>query len=542
MTISTEQFEVLLNSKEDEHLEFKEAKENFHFEELVNYCVALANEHGGKIILGVTDKKPRHVVGSNAFGDLGRTKAGLMERLPIRIYAEEITYNNCRVVIFDIPSRPIGTPIQYKGAYWMRRNDALVAMTPDMLKRIFDESGNDFSAEICPNTTINDLSPDAIEEFRKRWQKKSRNQALSDWTHEQILDDAELRVNNGITYAALILMGTRQALGKYLAQSEIVFEYRSNNIAGPANQREEFREGFLLCYNRLWELINLRNDIQHYQDGLFMQDIPTFSEGSVREAILNAVSHRDYRNAGSIFIRQFPRKIEIVSSGGFPTGITAENILNRQFPRNRRIAETLAKCGFIERAGQGADRMFVESIKQSKPLPDFSDTDEYQVSLVLNGEIQDVNFLKFLEKVGQEKSISFGTNELLTLNAINGNKEITPTMLPILHSLVEHGIVEVVGRGRGTKYLLSRRFYTFLGKEGIYTRKRGLDRNEKKELLVKHIKSNGTDGCKLQELQDVLPSCSKYQIQRMLQELKNDNRIHPQGATNSGKWVYGAKI
>jgi len=290
-----------------------------------------------------------------------------------------------------------------------------------------------------------------------------------------------------------------------------------------------------------FELINLRNDIQHYQDGLFILDIPTFSEGSIREAILNAVSHRDYRNAGSIFIRQFPRKIEIVSPGGFPAGITAENILNRQFPRNRRIAETLAKCGFIERAGQGVDRMFVESIKQSKPLPDFSDTDEYQVSLVLNGELQDVNFLKFLEKVGKEKSVSFGTNELLILNAINYNQKIAPTMLPILHSLVEQGVVEVVGKGRGTKYLLSRRFYTFIGKEGIYTRKRGLDRHEKKELLLKHLKSKGADGCKLTELTDVLPSCNKTQIKKMLQELKADKRIRLEGVTNAAKWHINQK-
>ncbi|MEN6385613.1 MAG: RNA-binding domain-containing protein [Phycisphaerales bacterium] len=530
-----------MNSNEDEHLEFKEAKENFDFDDLVKYCVAMANEQGGKIILGVTDKKPRKIVGSNAFIDLGKIKADLMTRLSIRIDAEEIICDNCRIVVFDIPSRPIGMPIQYKGAYWMRRNDALVPMTPDMLKRIFDESGVDFSAEICPNATMTDLSPDAVEEFRTRWQRRSNNETLSDLTHEQILNDAELLVNNGITYAALILMGSQQALGKHLAQSEIVFEYRSSNITGPANQREEFREGFLLCYNKLWELINLRNDTQHYQNGLFMLNIPTFSEGSVREAILNAVSHRDYRNAGSIFIRQFPRNIEIVSPGGFPAGITAENILNRQFPRNRRIAETLAKCGFIERSGQGANRMFEESIKQSKPLPDFSDTDEYQVSLVLNGEIQDVNFLKFLEKVNKEKSISFGTNELLTLNNIHNGKKIPSNMLPTLHSLVEHGIVEFVGKGRGTKYLLSRRFYTFIGKEGTYTRKRGLDRNENKELLVKHIKSKGTDGCKLRELQDVLPSCSKRKIQQMLQELKADRRVYSEGITNSAKWYFDPK-
>ncbi|MDD5134772.1 MAG: ATP-binding protein [Phycisphaerae bacterium] len=536
MKISIEQLEKLLNSKEDEHLEFKEAKENFHFDKLVKYCVALANEGGGRIVFGVTNTMPRKVVGSNAFKEVGKTKAGLIERLGLRIEVEEIDYNNNRVVVFDIPSRAIGFPIQYEGAYWMRRNEDLVPMTPDMLKRIFDESGPDFSAEICPNATMSDLASKAIEEFRIRWMKRSKKEAISNLTHEQVLNDAELLSTDGITYAALILMGTRQGLGKHLAQSEVVFEYRSNKAAGPANQREEFREGFLLFYDRLWELICLRNDVQHYQDGLFMQDIPTFSEGSVREAVLNAISHRDYRNAGSIFIRQFPRQIKISSPGGFPEGITADNILDRQLPRNRRIAETLGKCGFVERSGQGANRMFEESIRQSKPLPDFSGTDEYQVSLVLNGEIQDVNFLKFLEKIGREKSISFGTNELLVLDLVHHDKKIPSTLQAAMHSLSEQGIIEIIGRGRGIKYLLSRRFYTFVGKERTYTRKRGLDRNENKQLLLKHIKSKGKDGCKLQELQDVLPSCAKNKIQQMLQELKKDERVQVIGNTNAAKW------
>ena len=85
MTVSTNELQTWLNAREDEHLEFKEAKANFHFETLVKYCVALANEGGGRMILGVTDKLPRTVVGSRAFPDLERTKAGLIERLRLRV-------------------------------------------------------------------------------------------------------------------------------------------------------------------------------------------------------------------------------------------------------------------------------------------------------------------------------------------------------------------------------------------------------------------------------------------------------------------------
>lgn len=91
---------------------------------------------------------------------------------------------------------------------------------------------------------------------------------------EQLLIDCEAIVPEGITYAALVLFGTRQALGRFLSQSEIVFEYRFSNASGPAAQRVEFREGFFSCYQRIWDLINLRNNFQHYQAGLFVFDIP----------------------------------------------------------------------------------------------------------------------------------------------------------------------------------------------------------------------------------------------------------------------------
>ena len=166
-----------MDAEEGEHLEFKEAKSNFHFEKLVKYCTALANEGGGRFILGVTDKRPRRVVGSQAFTDLPRTKAGLIERSRLRIEAEELAHPDGRVVVVTVPSRPLGVPIAMESAYWMRSGEDLAFMTPDMLRRIFDEAGPDFSAEICPKATLADLDPAAIEAFRNRWREASGNEA-----------------------------------------------------------------------------------------------------------------------------------------------------------------------------------------------------------------------------------------------------------------------------------------------------------------------------------------------------------------------------
>lgn len=533
MSAILQQLQQWIDAREDEHLEFKEAKKNFHFEKLLRYCAALANEGGGKIVLGVTDRKPRQVVGSQAFDQLERTKAGLIERLKLRIDADDVPHPHGRVLVFHVPSRPLGMPIQIEGAYWMRAGEDLAPMTPDMLRRIFAEAGPDYSAEICPGATVADLDVGAIKEFRNRWMAQSRDKSILRVSVEQLLADAELVDHRGVTYAALVLLAKRAALGRLLAQAEVVFEYRSSEAAGPASQRIEFREGFLLHYDKLWETINLRNDVQHFQDGLFMIDIPTFSEGAVREAILNAVSHRDYRLSGSVFIRQFQRRIEIISPGGFPAGITAQNIIYRQLPRNRRIAEAFEKCDFVERSGQGANRMFEESIKQSKPLPDFTGTDEYQVSLTLRGEIQDRQFLRFLEKVGQERLRTFQTEDWLTLDLINREQKIPEACQTRLPALLELGIIERAGRG---KVVLSRQFYRFVRRKGVYTRKKGLDRETNKALLIKHIEDNREEGSPLHELLQVLPALSRDQVQTLMRELKAEGRAYPEGRTRNARW------
>ena len=102
------QLEEWMKAKEKEQLEFKEAKTSYDFEKLVKYCAALANEGGGRIILGITDKMPRRVVGTGAFKDLERTKAGIIERLHVRIDIEEIFHPDGRVLIFNVPPRPSG--------------------------------------------------------------------------------------------------------------------------------------------------------------------------------------------------------------------------------------------------------------------------------------------------------------------------------------------------------------------------------------------------------------------------------------------------
>ncbi|MDA0745629.1 MAG: ATP-binding protein [bacterium] len=391
----------MMDSREGENLEFKAARSNFNFETLAHYCAALANEGGGHIVFGITDERPRRVVGTRAFLQPERTRNGLDERLHLRINFSEVRHPDGRVLIFHVPPRPVGAAIQDKGTYWMRRGDSLVPMSEDRLRKIFSESGHDLSADLCPDASFLDLDVQAIEDFRRRWIAKSGNQSLETLSIEQLLGDAELLIDGQPTFAALILFGTSRVLGRHLGQVEVVFEYRSSEASGPAQQRKEFRQGFFSFYDELWRLINLRNDLQHYQDGLFVLDIPTFDE-----------------------------------------------------------------------------------------------------------------------RIFQEESVP---------ENLRGN----------LSRLIENGVIEQVGRGRGVRYVLSRQFYEFLGKKGVYTRKRGLDRETNKALLLRHISDQNKEGSRFQDLRQVLPALSVGQIKALLRELKKENKIHSIGVTRAGLWYLG---
>lgn len=394
-----QEFGKMLEIPEGARIEFKAASGGFHFEELIRYAVALANEGGGTIVLGVSNERPRRVVGTDAFREPGRTEAGVFEQLGHRVRIEEQFPEGKRVLIIRVPSR-----------------------------------------------------------------------------------------------------------------------------------------GFLTVLDNLWEAVSLRNGVQHFQQGLFVWDVPTFDERAVREAVLNAVSHRDYRHGGSVLVRQYPKRIEIVSPGGFPAGINEQNLLWEQNPRNRRIAEALGKCGLVERAGQGFDLIYQACIRQSKPLPDFARTSEHSVWVTLHGDIQDPEFLRFFEEIGRERLASFATEDFLVVDLVHRDQPIPSHLSSRLPFLLDQGVIERVGRGRGTHYLLSRRFYRFLGRGGMYTRRRGLDRETNKELLVRHIEDSDTTGATLAELQEVLPGLSRNQVQSLLRELKREGRVAVEGKTKAARW------
>ena len=244
MTPTSQQLQKWLNAKEDEHLEFKEAKSQLPFRE-ARQILRRAGKRGRRVDHPGRDRQTTPPRGRQH----GVRRTGANQGRADRQAADSASrprrslHPDGRVLVFTAPSRPIGMPIAVEGAYWMRAGEDLAPMTPDMLRRIFDEAGPDFP----PKSARKPRSPTWIRPRSRTFATVGgRSPATRRWRMrraEQLLADADLVTPEGITYAALILLGKPKSLGRFLAQAEVIFEYRSSEAPGPANQRDEYPPG-----------------------------------------------------------------------------------------------------------------------------------------------------------------------------------------------------------------------------------------------------------------------------------------------------------
>ncbi|MDR0395379.1 MAG: putative DNA binding domain-containing protein [Tannerella sp.] len=420
----------------ENRVEFKEAKRDFNFAGgkhadpgerrkcVLGYVVALANEGGGYLVFGVREKKelPHEIVGTAfAEGETGKLEDEIYKRLSIRVEIEELFEDDRRVMVFHIPSRTIGSTLRFEGVPLMRIGDSLRVMSDAEIFRILSEREPDFSATICEGLTFEDLDTDAMTVMKERYAVKQENDTFRTLPDLQILSDLELTVNGKFNYAALILLGSHQALRKYLPNAAVTVEYRLNHSMINYTARQEFQEPLFTAVDKIWAYINqpASNPLLHFRDKFNIYDVLSFKEEVIREAVLNACIHRSYSFSDDVFIKQYPDEIIITNAGGFPPGVSKDNILTvNSRPRSRRLTEVLQKTGLIERSGQGVDRMFYLCLMDSKPLPDFSHTDSTQVDLRLKAEILDGAFYLFLKEIQSSRQDKLNVFDLLTLDKV----------------------------------------------------------------------------------------------------------------------------
>lgn len=530
---TTQELNDWLKRPEGMNLEFKEAKNQFdQRKDLPDYCAAIANEGGGKLMLGV--KNDGQVVGTKAFqGTFQKLPHELLCKLKIRVDVEELNHPKGRVLIFHIHGRLPGQLIKSSGKHLMRVGESLVEMDNATMKKVLIETEPDFSSQIVSGLNLSDLDSEALSNFRKKWAEKSKRADFVEFSYDKMLRSIRLLSDPGINYAGLILFGKKEKLDSYLPCSEIIFEWRQDPAKTLQDLRQNWREPFFRIYDQIWEMLNVRNLQYPFQDGLFQRTISAFNEKSIREALLNAVAHRDYSiNGQSIFIKASPEKFVISSPGGFPGDITSENVLHKSYWRNRSIVEVFEKAGLVERSGQGMDDIFGNTIREGKGLPDLTESDAFSVVLKIPAQIQDKDFVLFIEKIANQGQESLTFEEIYELEKIRergGFKEPK-----FKRKFLDMGIIEQVGRTRSAKYILSHKYYAYKGKSGVHTRLAGISREKQKEYILKHIEKNEKGYMK--DFQDIFPELKPMQISNLLRELRKAKKIVHEGSRQTGCW------
>ncbi len=418
-----------LEESEDK-VEFKEALNQYNFNNgrrsVLGYTVALANEGGGKLILGVRENNNGlHIItGSAAWEGLeGKLAEDIYRDKQIRIQTEVLYEGTKRVLVIHIPSRPVGKTLKFEDVPLMRVGEDLLPMCDEQLFKILQEQEPDFSAKICPDLTPRDVDKDAIGILKEKYAKKQNNPGFKTQSNKQVLIDLDLMIDGKLTYAALILVGKKEKIRSFLPQSNVIIEYRRSDTVIESDNREEIQEPLFVAIDKIWNYLNqpASNPSFKLKQGPYIYDIPYFNEDIIREAVLNAIVHRDYNITSEIVIKQYPNKMIITNPGGFPLGVNLDNILTiNSTPRSRLLADILLKTGLVERSGQGVDKLFLYSLMESKPVPDYSKTGILQVEVKISAEIQDPSFLIFAneEQNQRDENNKLGVFDFITLDKI----------------------------------------------------------------------------------------------------------------------------
>jgi ATP-dependent DNA helicase RecG len=466
--------DVLKYLKETEHkVEFKEAAKQYAYNSgrrsVLGYVTALANEGGGMLVLGVKENSilPHTIIGSLAWHGLeGKLEEDIYRDLRIRVTTEVLDDGGKRVLIIHVPRRPIAKLLKFEDIALMRVGEDLVVMSDEKVFEILSEQEPDYSAKVCQGLSVSDLDPSAITKMKETYSNKQRNLSFASLPIEQVLTDLKLLEHGRLNYAALLLLGQRAVIDKLLPNAKIIWEFRYAEGQINSDFRELVHEPLFIGIDRIWELVNRQNANVPITSAAYIFPVPTFNESVIREAVLNAIAHRDYAIGSEVVIKQFPKKIAIINPGGFPKGVTLDNLLFiSSTPRSRLMAEVLEKTGLVERSGQGVDKIFSLTLSEGKPEPDYRDSNLYQVALKLDGNIVDKAFYIFIGQIQRHRDPlhQLGVEEIITLHKVKQGM-FTTVKDEVLKSLERQGLIVKAG-GSSQRYVLADPYPTLADQE-----------------------------------------------------------------------------
>ncbi|MFO0914162.1 MAG: putative DNA binding domain-containing protein [Pirellulales bacterium] len=460
----------------------------------VEYAACFANADGGVIVFGVADHKvgrSNSIHGCSGY-DLDIWQRGIFDstRPNLRVAVEELSVpeGTGHLLVVRVPKgndRPYGTA---QGLFQERVGKNCMPMdSRSFAKARFSTGELDWSGEISEEITRKDLDPVEISRGRnilRRFRPQSELNRLSD---DELLVALNAVRKGGITRTGLLLFGREQQLSEVCPQHQLHYVHQPSELQIARN--DSYKCALLQIIEQLDQLfLGPSNPEYELSVGLFKLRIPAFPIDVVREAVLNAITHRDYANSGEVLIRHTASELIVTSPGGFVPGISAMNILRHEpVARNRTLAEALEKLGLVERAGVGRRRIFNTALEFGKRIPHY-ETDGNQVTLRIFDGTFDERMARLVAK-WKADGRQIDLDQLLILSYLREHAFIDTDSATTLLQLNRDetrgvldtcaqprtGILERKGTARAATYHLAKTVAKDLLGKAAYTRLKGIN-------------------------------------------------------------------
>lgn len=448
--ITSEQIDLWRSSaRETQNLEFKEAKNQYDTHKLCRYCVALANEGGGHLVLGVADKPPCPVVGSAAFADVQDTTEKLFERLGFRVEVEAVAHPDGRVVVFSVPARPRGTAYHLDGAYLMRSGEELVPMSEDRLRKIFAEGQPAWLENIAQKNAsgqdvVQLLDTQAFFDRLRMPYPTDQTGVLNRLCDERLIERSAQGFHI-LNIAAVLLAKNLRNFPDIARKAPRIIVYTGESKL--QTQSDVFSEkGYAIGFEGLVQQVMDKLPQNEIIEGAIRKAVKLLPDVVIRELLANALIHQDFDTGGaSPIVEIFANRVEI-SNPGEPI-VPVERFIDGYQSRNERLADLMRRFGICEEKSSGIDRVVESAEIMQLPAPEFL-TSHRRTIVVIHGPraFKDMNGGDrvracyqhcVLQYVLRKQMTNQSLRERFGLPASAGN-----TVSPIITATQEQGLIK----------------------------------------------------------------------------------------------------
>lgn len=502
--MTSAEFEQILSKGENLTVEFKSWVHTKDMKERISLAVdelvAFANAKGGTVYLGVEDDGT--VTGCTDY-DTQKIMESIYDRTRPALFTdvEVIRYGKKDVLAIKVDQD--GTTYATSDGRCLKRlgRNSKPYYPDEMSNKYTSVQSPDFSGQILSDSTVEDINVIEIYHLKEKLKMRDPQSSLPELEDMSFLRDLGLiKEDTGIdrlTVAGLLFVGKEASINRLLPQAEVIYLHYSESNMEEYDSRLNLKQPIISVIDRLTEKIQNTNKIVNVQVGLFRLEVEDFSEKVFQEALLNALSHRDYLNMGAVYVKHYPDRIVIENPGTFPEGITEKNIITHpSTPRNKLIAETLQRLKYVQRTGQGVDIIFREMVSSGKPYPQYHVYNE-AVALTIFSAIDDENFVKFIASEQDKMQKMLPLSELMILRYLTDHKRIMLseaqdlTQLPAAEArkscndLVKSGLIELSGK----EYMLTAKVYEAIKSDVEYVQDTVIRYVKAKSLIGEYLKS-----------------------------------------------------